>query len=117
MDPDLYKLYFKYFSNPTTLNSNQQKQLQLQTRHYTLINNLLFEKACQPPHRLLRVLLPHEISGILFSMHSDPLSGHFNFYSTFQRISQRFFWLQMGEDVKNYIKSCDAYQRRGRPRA
>jgi len=119
MDPTLYQSFLKYLTDPNykdNLESKQQRQLKQTTRHYVAINKILFKKHRLQPHRLLRVLLPHEIEAVLFSMHSDPLAGHFNVLSTLQRISVRYFWPQMGEDVRRYVKSCDACQRRGRPR-
>ena len=31
------------------------------------------------------------------------------------KIKERYYWPQMGEDVKNYIQTCDVCQRRGPP--
>ena len=90
MDPTLYQSFLKYLTDPNykdNLESKQQRQLKQTTRHYVAINKILFKKHRLQPHRLLRVLLPHEIKAVLFSMHSDSLAGHFNVLSTLQRIS------------------------------
>ncbi|CAG8529216.1 17266_t:CDS:2 [Gigaspora margarita] len=87
MDPELYKTFFGYLNNPATVETQLQKCLNIQTRHYIATNNLLFKKSRQPPHRLLQVLLPHEVPAILFK-----------------------------EDIKKYIRSCNTCQWRGKLR-
>src|SRR5579859_7603465 len=52
---------------------------------------------------------------ILYSFHEDPLAGHFGFTKTYRAINQRYFWPQMGNDIKEYIRTCDTCQRQQRP--
>ena len=49
-------------------------------------------------------------------MHNDPTSGHLGIEATFNKIRSRYYWPQYYEDIKKYVESCDACQRRGRPR-
>jgi hypothetical protein len=55
---------------------------------------------------------PSEVKTILYNFHADPLAGHFGFHETYRAIGERYFWPQMGDDIKQYIQSCDACQRR-----
>ena len=48
-------------------------------------------------------------------MHTDPLTGHFALKGTIQRILERYYWPTIDKDVRAYISSCDACQRRGKP--
>ena len=47
-------------------------------------------------------------------MHSDVTAGHFAFERTFQRTSTKYYWPQMGNDIKKYIQACETCQRFGR---
>lgn len=44
--------------------------------------------------------------------HDTLSSGHFGFDKTLARVRQRFFWLNMYADIKNYVASCDPCARR-----
>ena len=50
---------------------------------------------------------------ILYMMHSHPLAGHFGIEATYDKIKKRYYWKNMKDDVRRYIKSCDKCQRRG----
>ena len=43
-------------------------------------------------------------------MHEDPLSGHFGYNGTYQRIAIRYWWNGMGTDIKDFVKSCSTCQ-------
>jgi Integrase zinc binding domain len=49
---------------------------------------------------------------ILYNTHSDPLAGHFSVEETYKRIKICYYWPQMFNDVRTYVKSCDKCQRR-----
>ncbi|MBW0543452.1 hypothetical protein O181_083167, partial [Austropuccinia psidii MF-1] len=38
--------------------------------------------------------------------HDSPLSGHFGFFKTFNRVRQRYYWPKMREDIMGYIEKC-----------
>ena len=42
------------------------------------------------------------------------LSGHRGCESTYQKVSARFYWYGMVDDVKNYIKTCQRCQQQGK---
>ena len=43
-------------------------------------------------------------------MHEDPLSGHFGYNGTYQRIAIKYWWNGMGTDIKDFVKSCPVCQ-------
>ena len=49
-------------------------------------------------------------------MHNDPTSEHFATDAMFNKIKTRYYWPQYYEDIKKYVESCDACQRRERSR-
>ena len=51
--------------------------------------------------------------GISDSPEAVALSGHRGRESTYQKISERFDWHGMVDDVKNYIKTCQKCQHQG----
>ena len=57
----------------------------------------------------------HDVhEGISDSPEAVALSGHRGRESTYQKISERFYWHGMVDDVKNYIKTCQKCQHQGK---
>ena len=46
-------------------------------------------------------------------MHNHPMGGHCGKDATYDKISTRFWWKEMYNDIWKYIKRCDSCQRRG----
>ena len=46
-------------------------------------------------------------------LHDSPTAGHAGVNKIFQVVQQRYYWPQMFEDIRNYVKTCDECQRRG----
>jgi Integrase zinc binding domain/Integrase core domain len=119
MDLDTYYQFLRYLSDstvPESYNNTQIRRLKHQTRNLIVREGILYKKNLKNPQRPLKIVKLPERETILFCMHSDPLSGHFNAVTTLHRTSLRYFWPQMGEDIKNYVKSCEVCQRRGKPK-
>ena len=55
-----------------------------------------------------------EVNNILYYFHEDPLAGHFNIEETFRKVKARYYWPQIYDDIRRYIKSCDQCQKRGK---
>jgi len=43
---------------------------------------------------------------LLFEYHSTPLGGHARFLRTYVRLALQFYWPEMIQDVKQFIKQC-----------
>ncbi|GFU28879.1 retrovirus-related Pol polyprotein from transposon 17.6 [Trichonephila clavipes] len=53
-----------------------------------------------------QVCIPHCLKAkILESVHSE-YGGHLNFFKTYHRLSENFFWQNMYKDTKNFVRSC-----------
>ena len=48
--------------------------------------------------------------------HDDPLAGHFGTDKTLELIQRKYYWPACGEQVRNYVKTCDVCQRTKVPR-
>ncbi len=96
---------------PAEFTEAQRRSFKAKTKHYILINGLLYKRNRRNPQRPLRVIKLSEVEMILYSFHKDLLAGHFGFNETFRAISERYFWPQMGNDIKGHVKSCDICQK------
>ena len=41
--------------------------------------------------------------------------AHLGIDAVFEKVKERYYWSQMFEDVRNYVRTCDMCQRRGLP--
>ncbi|GES92926.1 retroviral-like aspartic protease 1 [Rhizophagus clarus] len=97
---------------PVHLSKEQQAAIKRKSRYFVVIDEQLYKKNKSNPNRPLKVVKQDEIDDVLHHMHSDPLAGHFSLDETYRKIKIRYYWPQMFEDVRNYVKTCDECQRR-----
>ena len=117
MDTDIYFRMLQYLTDhtlPDNVNEQQRKALIRKSRYFVVIEGQLFKRNKKEPTRPLKVVQRNEVDIILYNVHSDPLAGHFGLEETFRRVAIRYYWPQYYDDVRNYVKSCDECQRRGR---
>src|SRR5688572_30640263 len=112
MELETYYRILRYLNDSTVPADCIESKLKLQTRHYFVQDGILYKNNPRDKTRSFRIIRTTEKEPILFSMHSDPLSGHFNTNSTYQRIAARYFWPQMGNDIKQYVRECETCQKR-----
>ncbi|CAB4375498.1 unnamed protein product [Rhizophagus irregularis] len=118
MDTDTYFDILRYLETlelSDDFDSNQCRSFKRKAHFYVSIDGLLYKKNKDSPTRPLRVLKKSELAAVLYNFHEDPLAGHFGFSETYRAISLRYFWPQMGNDIRSYVQSCDVCQRRKRP--
>jgi hypothetical protein len=48
-------------------------------------------------------------------MHDHSTAGHLGIESTYNKIKERYYWNQMYDDIREYIKTCNTCQRFGKP--
>ena len=48
---------------------------------------------------------------VLYDNHDSKIAGHFGVFKTLERIRQNYHWPKMGEEVQDYVRSCDTCQR------
>lgn len=106
--------FLSTFSLPTHLTKEQQAAIKRKSRYFIVLNDQLYKKNKDNPTRPIKVAKENEIEDILYHSHSDPLAGHFSLDETYRRIKIRYYWPQMYEDTRNYVKTCDECQRRGK---
>lgn len=63
---------------------------------------------------LVRVLKEDEIDSVIFMIHNHATGGHFGIENTYHKIAERYYWKGMYKDIKEYVKTCDVCQRRGK---
>ena len=62
----------------------------------------------------LKVLKRNKMEPILSLAYEHPLSGHFGLEATLSKLKERYYQPKIKDDIKNYIQTCDQYQRRGK---
>jgi Integrase zinc binding domain/Integrase core domain len=110
--------YLQHNKFPNEFNQTQQKQLQSQSKFFEIKNNILYKKDRRRKTRnqLLKVIQKHEIEPILYLLHNHPTGAHLGVDKVFEKARNKYYWPQMFENIKNYIRSCDRCQRRGKYR-
>ena len=119
MDTTQYNRIFQYLTTqqlPLDLDTQQLiKQFKNFCTPFIIKNNYLYRKDKQKEGNLLRVIRIHEMEPVLYMVHNDPTSGHFGTEIMFNKIRTRYYWPQMYENIREYVKNCDSCQRRGKP--
>ena len=117
MDPEQYNNIYNYLNSqqfPTTFTEHQKRQLQKQLKNFILRNNFIYKLDKRRERNLLRVIRKSELEPVLYMFHNDPTSAHFTTNAMFEKIRNRYYWPQMYEDIRSYVRSCDSCQRRGK---
>src|SRR5581483_11516195 len=115
MDDQLYNNLMQYLDTlifPAGLDEMEKKKLRKIAVYYIIRNNLLFKNI---RGELKRVITKDQVESILYNLHQDLNAAHLGTDAVFEKVRERYFWPQMFEDVRNYVKTCDTYQRRGGP--
>lgn len=108
--------YLEHIEVPKEFTIKELRRLKAQAQYFLVREGILYRKNNQDPDSPLRVLKKEQTEIIIRAMHENLVSGHLNKKAMIDKIRKRYFWNQMISDVKNFIKSCDACQRRGKPK-
>src|SRR6266511_2277984 len=65
----------------------------------------------------VKVLQRYQVVPLLYILHEGPTGAHNGTERIFQQVQERYYWPKMYEDIRGYVQTCDACQRRGNPRA
>ena len=97
---------WKYF-----LKGGQDEILEKKYCNFSICNGLLwYAKGGES----LRLCVPNDKelkSKIMFSEHDDPSRGHPGIFKTNAFIHSKYYWNNMHDDIKVYIRSCEKCQR------
>lgn len=90
-------------------NAHIRKQYALDNNH-TLVYIDPSNNKLKP---LKRIVIPTSMKKeILETFHDSPLAGHLGITKTYQKISSRYYWLNMAIQIENWIKSCEQCSRK-----
>lgn len=117
MNEQLYNALYYYIENseyPKEIKDQHEKiQLEKLSKKYIIQKRNLFRQTKEGKYQ--RVILPDQTELILYNLHKDQNGAHLGIESTYEKLKERYYWPQMYESIKQYIKSCDNCQRRGKP--
>src|SRR3954469_23425478 len=119
MDPNQYYQIYQYLQKQIlpTLETQKEKQKFINfSNHFEIKLNYLYKKNKKKEGQLIKVIRNFEMEPLLYMMHNDPNSAHFSTDTMFNKIKERYYWPQMYENIREYVRSCDACQRRGKSR-
>ena len=115
-DPVLGAIYQRKLDEKRP-SSAEVAPLSSEVRHYWLLwGSLTIEKGvlCRKFHKqdgtdaYLQVIIPHDMRNeVLEQMHDNILSGHLGEKKTRERTLQRFYWMNLRNDVKLWVQQCD----------
>ena len=117
MENEQYNNLFLFLSQntyPPNLTQQQKNFTQKQAKHFIIKNNYLYKKDRRKENNLLRLIKKQELEPLLYMFHNDPTAAHFATDAMFEKIRTRYYWPQMYEDIKEYVKACDSCQKRGK---
>ena len=105
MNEQLYKDLYHYLETltlPKYDDELRKTQLKNQSKQYFIQQHQLFRrrKNGQPQ----RVILPDQTELILFNLHKDQTGAYLEIESTYEKLKERYYWPQMYESVRHYIK-------------
>lgn len=115
MEETLYKnlvVYLTTGQHPENFSIQQRKSLENQARHFQVYHNLLYKNE-RRTQKKIRVIRPYEMEATFYMFHNDPLAAHSSAEKMMEKMKSRYYWPQMFEGIREYVKSCDSCQRRG----
>ena len=114
MDRKRYEDVIKYLEGKISekWNEDMLKILLKESKGYKVKHGILYKET--KDEKTLKVLKEDEIDTVMFIMHNHETGGHFGKDTTYEKIRERYYWKGMYKDIEEYIKTCDACQRRGR---
>jgi hypothetical protein len=107
MDKQLYQDLIQYLTTLTFMDSitNERKTLIWKNSiYYIYQHNTLYRKT---KDGIRKVILPEQVESILYHLHTDMSGAHMGIDAVIGKIKDRYYWPQLGEDVKKYIQTCD----------
>ena len=102
----------QYYEKIKTLEKEETNEQIKQIGKYLINNGKLYKER---KDGIKRVIPRYELEAVMYLVHNDSLSGHLGINKCYDKLRERFYWKGMLQDVKQYIKTCDKCQRRGKP--
>src|SRR6266498_3809975 len=113
MDPVQYNKLTRFLRDGKLLfekqSGKQKKKFLAIARHFVWESEELQRKTGK---RKVKVLQNFQVILLLQVLHDSLTAGHAGVSKIFQVVQQRYYWPQMFEDIRNYVKTCDDCQQR-----
>ena len=116
IEVELYRGLIDYLGSlqlPSHATQTVQRNIEKTAHNYFLRNNILYRKH---HGKQLLVVPEHRKQEILSASHDHHMAGHQGVKNTYQRLSGKYYWLTMFEDIRQYIRTCDICQKRRKER-
>jgi transposase InsO family protein len=113
MDEQLYKELVHYLTTLTFMDGLTDKRkthIRKISTQYICKNNILYRNTKEG---IRKVILQDQVEPVIYHLHRDISGAHLGVDAVIGKIKDRYYWPQLGNDVKEYIRSCDVCQRRG----
>src|SRR5437660_11958015 len=96
--------YLTTLTYPTDYDDKRKTQLQKNSTQYFVKNHTLYRRNKKGN---LRVIVQDQVEPILFHIYRDITGAHLGIDAVFKKVKKRYYWLQMFDDVRNYVRTCD----------
>ncbi len=104
-----FKKCIEVLENPELSNSKKRRL----AKNYILFDSVLYKGEWMDDQFKYRLCVPKpEILKVLKFAHDSETACHLGTWKTYMRIRPKFYWKNMEEDVRHYVKSCEACQKR-----
>ena len=118
MDEELYQQLMQHLKSGRindNLSNREKRKLLNKSKYFKEIKGQLYKKPKRGSTEMLKVIRKSEFENLMKIMHNHLISGHMGINTTYNKIKERYYWNQMYDDIKEYIKTCDTCQRFGKP--
>ena len=103
--------YLSHLQVPEHETPTTQQEIEKMANHYFVWNRLLYR---QHHGQQLLVIPAHRKEEILSASHDHHMAGHQGVKNTYQRLSGKYYWPTMFEDIRQLVKTYDICQKRRR---
>src|SRR6266540_6782969 len=114
MNPQQYEEIYRYVRDGKIPQSKDQGKLKKKflaiCRRFRWKETALYQKTRT---KKVKVLQRYQIISLLYILHEGPTGAHNGTERIFQQVQERYYWPKIYEDIRGYIQTCDACQRRG----
>lgn len=104
-------LRYKQTRKPT---KEQQQKFNIQGKLYSVKQGRLFR--LRKNGKELLVIRRSELEAILKALHDSPYGGHLGSTTMEDKVKEKYWWKNFINDIREYVKTCDTCQRKGKPR-
>ena len=117
MDLQHYNRLHQFLSQGFLTNNTEPellRKIQRQAKHFQLQNDLLYKIDKKKDMKIRVIQKGDEENAVLYMFHHDPTAAHSSIDKIMDKMKTRYYWPQMYESIRSYVRSCDQCQRRGK---